>query len=416
MQLVSWDIKLLEDFHNFDSVVAMIQRNPNFTRLSANYLFPEITRRKKLFLETSPTADLISLGIGDTTEPIPPFIVDALTEAARQLGTKEGYSGYGPEQGQEALRQAIAHQIYKGIVSADDIFISDGAKCDIGRLQLLFGPNVFMAVQDPSYPVYVDGSLMQGVKKIVPLPCHPNNHFWPDLENTERTDLIYWCSPNNPTGAVSTKAQLKELVDFAKANQSIILFDSAYANYIQDPSIPRSIFEIPGAESVALEMGSFSKLAGFSGVRLGWTVVPAALKFNDGSSVKADWKRLISTIFNGASNISQAGGMAVLSEEGLQQVEELIQYYLKNAKLIKQALIDAGYQVFGGENAPYLWVKVPDKTSWEAFQRFLENSHLVTTPGSGFGPMGEGYLRFSAFGHRDRILKAVERISEKILA
>lgn len=389
----------------------MVDRNQNFTKLSPTYLFPEINRRKKIFLEKYPTAEIISLGVGDTSEPIPPTITASLTSAAHLLGTISGYSGYGPEQGQELLRQRIASQLYNNIVSPDDIIISDGAKCDIGRLQMLFGPSASMAVQDPAYPVYVDGSLMQGVTKLIPLPCSPENNFWPNLNKTERTDLIYWCSPNNPTGAVSTKEQLTELVKFAKNNRSIILFDAAYANYIQDPSIPRSIFEIAGAEEVALEIGSFSKLAGFSGVRLGWTIVPEALKYSDGSSVKADWKRLISTIFNGASNISQAGGLAVLSKEGMLEIEDLIQFYLKNVSLIKDVLVNKGFQVYGGTHAPYLWVKMAGKKSWDAFQELLEKTHLITTPGSGFGPQGEGFLRFSAFGHREKILKAVERLN-----
>lgn len=388
----------------------MTQRNPHFSQLATHYLFPEINRRKKLFLEKHPGATLISLGVGDTTEPIPPSIAAELTEAAKRLGTREGYSGYGPEQGQELLRQKIAQHFYQETISPDDIFISDGAKCDIGRLQLLFGPNTSMTVQDPAYPVYVDGSLMQGIQEIVRLPCSPQNHFWPNLNGCKRTDLIYWCSPNNPTGAVSTKSQLTELVRFAQANRSIILFDAAYSNYIRDPAVPRSIFEIEGAREVAIEIGSFTKLAGFSGVRLGWTAVPSELRFGDGSSVKADWKRLISTIFNGASSISQAGGIAALQPEGIIEIKGLTDFYLENAAIIKKALINKGYRVYGGDHAPYLWVSYPEKTSWEAFQELLEKAHVVTTPGSGFGPAGEGFLRFSAFGHRESILEAASRI------
>lgn len=389
----------------------MTQRNSNFTRLSSTYLFPEITKRKKQFLEQFPNAEIISLGIGDTTEPIPNSITHALTQSAQKLGTFEGYSGYGPEQGQELLRKQIAEQFYHGKIDADDVFISDGAKCDIGRLQMLFGPHISMAVQNPAYPVYIDGSLMQGVQKLISLPCTSENQFWPDFNYVERTDLIYWCSPNNPTGAVSTKEQLEELVAFAKKNRSIIIFDAAYACYIQDPRIPRTIYDIKGAEEVAIEVGSFTKIAGFSGVRLGWSVVPEALKYDDDHSVKADWKRLISTIFNGASNISQGGGLGVLNQEGLDEIEELINFYLFNTQLIKGALEKKNYQVYGGKNAPYLWVKIPGKKSWEAFQDFLEKAHIVTTPGSGFGTEGEGFLRFSAFGHRENILKAVERIN-----
>jgi len=388
----------------------MTQRNPSFTVLSQNYLFPEVAKRKKLFLEQHPGVQLINLSIGDTTEPIPGCIAEELAAAANRLGTATGYSGYGPEQGMESLRTQIANYLYKGIVSADDLFISDGAKCDLGRLQLLFGPEVSIAVPDPAYPVYLDGSLLQGVKKITFMPFTPENNFWPDLAQVKGMDLIYWCSPNNPTGSISSKEQLTLLVAHAKANGSIIIFDAAYAGYIQDPSLPRSIFEIPGAEEVAIEVGSFSKLAGFSGIRLGWTIVPAALKYRDGTSVKADWKRLISTIFNGASNIAQAGGLAVLTDTGMQAVQRTIQFYLENTALLKQALQKLGHNVYGGTHTPYLWVRFPEKESWTAFQEVLEKYHLVTTPGSGFGKAGEGFLRFSAFGHRETILAAISRL------
>nr|MBA3816945.1 LL-diaminopimelate aminotransferase [Parachlamydiaceae bacterium] len=294
----------------------MTKRNENLKQLSANYLFPEINRRKQLFLEQSPHASLISLGIGDTTEPIPHSISSGLAAAASQLGTLKGYSGYGPEQGIKSLRDAIASKLYRNIVSAEDVFISDGAKCDIGRLQQLFGKEVTVAVQDPAYPVYVDGSLLQGVKQFVYLPCTPENNFWPEWDNSPRTDLIYICSPNNPTGTVATRKQLEELIALAKKNHSIIIYDAAYANYIRDPALPSSIFEIKGADEVAIEVNSFSKLAGFTGVRLGWTVIKDALKYEDGTSVKADWKRVVSTIFNGASNIAQAGGLSVLADQG----------------------------------------------------------------------------------------------------
>ncbi len=390
----------------------MTKRNPNFARLTATYLFPEIARRKKAFLAQHPKAALINLGVGDTTTPIVPYIAEALTCAAARLGTQEGYSGYGPEHGIPELRRHIAQQIYGNKVSQEDVFISDGAKCDIGRLQKLFGPNASIAVQDPTYPVYLDGSLLEGVSDIKFLPCAPENNFWPDWQLAPRTDLIYWCSPNNPTGIVATHAQLKELVAFAKHNRSIILFDAAYANYIQDASLPRSIYEIAGADEVAIEIGSFSKLAGFSGIRLGWTVVPQGLKYEDGLPVKADWQRLTSTIFNGASNISQQGGLAVLQPQGMQEVKAVIRFYLENVALLKEALQARGFTVFGGEHAPYLWTKFPGYTSWQAFQLLLEKSHLITTPGSGFGPQGEGFLRLSAFSQREDILEAAARLSK----
>ena len=391
-----------------------MKRNPHLAMLKANYLFPEINLRKKQFLALHPEAALISLGIGDTTEPIPQSIAMALADASTGLGTVDGYSGYGPEQGKIALREQIASKIYSHIVQPEEVFVSDGAKCDLGRLQMLFGNDISIAVQDPAYPVYIEGSLIQGVKKIISLPCCPENHFFPDLGVAPRTDLIYFCSPNNPTGAVATRSQLEKLVRFAESNRSIIIFDSAYANYIQDPLIPKSIFEIEGAKKVAIEISSFSKLAGFTGVRLGWTVIPNELKYDDGASVKADWNRLTSTIFNGASNIAQAGGCAVLDEDGLQEIASLSKFYLENAKIIKETLKDLGYEVFGGENAPYLWVRFKGQNSWDVFQQFLEQYHIVTTPGSGFGPEGEGYIRFTAFGHRKDILRAAARLKNHV--
>lgn len=388
----------------------MVKRNPCFTHLSSTYLFPEINRRKKEFLEQHPDAALISLGVGDTTEPLPPFVSQELVSAAKRMGTREGYIGYGPEHGLESLRHKIAQQIYHGRVHHDDIFISDGAKCDIGRLQHLFGSNVTIAVQDPAYPVYVDGSLLHGVKKITYLPCLPENDFFPDWSAAPKTDLIYFCSPNNPTGAVATHAQLKELVDHAKKQQAVILFDSAYASYIQDANLPRSIFEIDGADEVAIEIGSFSKLAGFSGLRLGWTVVSDALRYADGGSVKHDWKRLTSTIFNGASIVTQLGGLAVLENAGMREVAKLVDFYLGNAALIKSALQGGGLSVFGGRDAPYLWARFPGRNSWDVFQELLEKAHLITTPGSGFGPAGDEFVRFSAFGHRAAIELAVKRL------
>lgn len=389
-----------------------MKRNPNMASLKANYLFPEINMRKKQFLAENPDAALISLGIGDTTEPIPETIVKALVIASANLGTSQGYTGYGPEQGIKALREKIAARIYSDLVLADEIFVSDGAKCDLGRLQMLFGNQISIAVQDPAYPVYIDGSLIQGVAEIISMPCLPENQFFPDLSKMPRTDLIYFCSPNNPTGAAATRDQLEQLVAFAKKNHSIIIFDSAYANYIQDSSIPKSIYEINGAKDVAIEIASFSKLAGFTGVRLGWAVVPEELKYEDGHSIRADWNRITSTIFNGASNIAQAGGFAVLEEAGLSEIKKLTQFYMENARIIKVTLERLGHEVFGGVNAPYLWVRFKGKKSWDMFQHFLSRYHLVTTPGAGFGPAGEGFLRFTAFGHRETILKAVERLKE----
>ncbi len=388
-----------------------MKRNANMSLLKTSYLFPEVNQRKRQFLAQHPDAQLISLGIGDTTQPIPEFIAKALKEASVRLGTKEGYSGYGSEQGAPILREKIAAKLYHNLIKPEDVFVSDGAKCDIGRLQMLFGRDITIAIQDPSYPVYVDGSLIQGVKEIIPMPCSPENHFFPDLAALPRTDLIYFCSPNNPTGAVATRAQLESLVRCAQKNRSIIIFDSAYSSYIQDPSLPKSIYEIEGAKQVAIEISSFSKLAGFTGIRLGWTIVPEELKYDDGSSVKADWNRVTSTIFNGASNIAQAGGCAVLEEQGLREVSHLVKYYLENARIIKETIEKLGLKVFGGDNAPYLWIRFEGQKSWDIFQQFLDRFHIVTTPGSGFGPTGEGYIRLTAFGQRENILVATKRLS-----
>lgn len=387
-----------------------MKRNPHLAQLKSNYLFPEVNARKQKFLSENPEAKLISLGVGDTTEPIPVSSAKRMSLTAGNLGTREGYTGYGPEKGSQLLREKIAAKLYKNIIHADEVFISDGAKCDIGRLQALFGSDISIAVQDPAYPVYIDGSLIHGVKTIVPIPCTPENKFFPDLNILPRTDLIYFCSPNNPTGAVATKDQLQKLVNFAKQNRSIIIFDSAYANFIRDPQLPKSIYEVEGAREVAIEISSFSKLAGFTGVRLGWTIVPNELKFDDGTSVKADWSRLTSTIFNGASNIAQQGGIAVLEDEGLQSVAQLTDYYLKNVEILKETFLELQYEVYGGDNAPYLWVRFEGQNSWEVFQMFLEKYHLVTTPGSGFGKEGEGFVRFTAFGSRENVLEACSRL------
>ncbi|MBA2728865.1 MAG: LL-diaminopimelate aminotransferase [Parachlamydiaceae bacterium] len=389
-----------------------MQRNPHLQKLKNQYLFPEITSRKNLFIEKNPEASLISLGIGDTTEPIPEYITESLSKNAAALGTIEGYSGYGAPQGLHSLRESIAAKVYSQKIHFNEVFISDGAKCDLGRLQMLFGNKVSIAVQDPAYPVYIDGSIIQGVETIILMPCTPENDFFPNLKELQRTDLIYFCSPNNPTGATATRQQLEQLVAFAVKNHSIIIFDAAYANFIQDSSLPKSIYEIEGAKQVAIEIGSFSKLAGFTGVRLGWTVVPDELKYDDGSSVKSDWNRLISTVFNAASNISQHGGQAVLEPKGWEEVQKLTKFYMENAKILKSTLEELGYAVFGGVHAPYMWVSTQGQKSWDTFHHFLERYHLITTPGSGFGPSGEGFIRLTAFGKREDILTAADRLKK----
>lgn len=401
----------------------MVSRNKHLSKLPAGYLFPEIARRRREFMAAHPHARVISLGIGDTTEPLTPHITAGLLKAASALSTPQGYSGYGDEQGMTALRHAVAEKIYRGLVSGDEVFISDGAKPDTGRLQMLFGAEVSVAVQDPSYPVYVDSAVIIGqtggfneqtrqFDGIVYLPCTPENGFFPDLSTTPRTDLIFFCSPNNPTGAVATREQLAALIAFAQANRSIIIYDAAYAQYIRDPQLPRSIFELPGARRVALEVNSFSKSIGFTGVRLGWTVVPEELCFDDGTPVRKDWNRITTTVFNGASNIVQHGGLASLDDAGLAEMRATVDYYMENARILRQALLVMGLPVYGGEHAPYLWVRMRGRGSWEAFAEILEKAHVVCTPGVGFGPAGEGFVRFSAFGHRDAIEEAVERLAQ----
>lgn len=391
----------------------MIKRNPHFYQLKTHYLFPEINQRKNQFLERFPNASLINLGIGDTTLPIPEWISLGMAEEAMKLATQTGYRGYSPESGSQELRALIAQKLYHNFIDKDSVFVSDGAKCDIGRLQVLFGNTISIALQNPTYPVYLDGSLIMGVKDIHFLACNESNGFFPDLEKTKRTDVIYFCSPNNPTGSAATFKELKALVDFAKHNGSLILFDSAYSSFIQDPSLPKSIYEIPGAKEVAIEIGSFSKMVGFTGVRLGWTVVPDELRYASGESIKADWKRLFSTLFNGASILAQKGGILSLSEKGMHNIRELNAYYLQNAQLLKNTLTQLGLTVFGGDNAPYLWVKFKKQSSWDTFQYLLENFHLITTPGSGFGSEGEGYIRLSAFSLRAHVLEAIDRLEKQ---
>lgn len=388
----------------------MVKRNPNFWRLSESYLFPEVMRRVRQCRAERPEVELISLSIGDTSEPLTKAPVEGLKQQAEQMATRAGYKGYGSEQGDPALRQRIAEVFYRGRITPDEVFVSDGAKCDIGRLQVLFGQTTRLAVQDPTYPVYVDTSMVIGNSGITYLPCGEENGFFPDLFTLPQVDLLYLCSPNNPTGSVATKEQLQSLVSWAKQQGSFIIFDAAYSGFIQDPELPRSIYEIEGADEVAIEVSSFSKLFGFTGVRLGWTVIPYKLRFAGGESVHQDFTRLITTFFNGASVIAQAGGTAALSEKGLVEMQQTLAFYLENARLIRKALENKGLVVQGGINAPYLWVKCGSKPSWDLFQSLMETTGVITTPGSGFGPHGEGYLRFSAFGNRSHILKAVERI------
>ncbi|KAK9828942.1 hypothetical protein WJX72_002939 [[Myrmecia] bisecta] len=401
-----------------------LKRNENIGKLQAGYLFPEIARRRRAHQDKHPDAKVISLGIGDTTEPIPKLIADAMQKAAAGLGTLAGYSGYGAEQGRGELREGICNAFYSSCGrKPHEIFVSDGSKCDIGRLQMMFGCEQRVAVQDPSYPVYVDSSVIMGMTgnynasttsfdNIEYMVCQPDNDFFPDLSKVAPTDLIFFCSPNNPTGAAATRQQLTELVAFAKKNGSIIVYDAAYALYISDDNCPKSIFEIPGAEECAIETCSFSKYAGFTGVRLGWTVVPEQLRYADGSPVIADFNRIMTTVFNGASIVAQAGGLACVQPEGLAEMQQLVHFYKENADILRQTFLDMGFKVYGGKNAPYVWVGFPGKPSWDVFADILEKCNIVTTPGSGFGPAGEGFVRASAFGHRKDILEAVERFKK----
>ncbi len=398
----------------------MVKSNPHIRNLSGNYLFPEVKKRALDLLHTKPDAKLIFLSIGDTTEAIPPSITQSMVQKAIAMGTDIGYEGYGKEQGLDSLRKLISETYYKGLITPEEVFVADGAKCDIARLQMLFGGDVVTAVQDPSYPVYVDTSVIIGqagskkgsyYDRLVYLPCVAENNFFPQLnDQTPPFDLLYFCNPNNPTGAICTKEQLTELVSFVRKRGAFLIYDAAYSVYIQEDAFPRTIFEIPGAKDVAIEINSFSKIVGFTGLRLSWTVVPKDLFFEDGYTVITDWNRIMTTCFNGPSIITQHGGLAALSSEGLKSIKMLVQFYMDNAMLLKDHFTRKDYTVFGGTHAPYLFLKTQNMSSWEAFDYFLHKYNIVTTPGSGFGPSGEGYLRLSAFGKRATIEEALQRL------
>ncbi|KAI8532245.1 hypothetical protein RHMOL_Rhmol11G0198000 [Rhododendron molle] len=403
-----------------------VARNPNMERLRNNYLFPEISTREMEHIKKYPNEEVISLGIGDTTAPIPDIIASAMSDYARSLSTPEGYRGYGAEQGNKALRQAIAQAFYGDLaVKGTEVFVSDGSQCDISRIQLLLGSEMTIAVQDPSFPAYIDSSVIIGqagdfhpktgkYRNIEYMKCGPQNHFFPDLWNTPRTDIIFFCSPNNPTGHAASREQLELLIEFARENGSIIVYDIAYAAYITDGS-PRSIYEIPGAREVAIEVSSFSKSAGFTGVRLGWTVVPDELLYSNGFPVVNDFNRIICTCFNGASNIAQAGGLACLSPEGVSARRSVVDYYKENAQILLDTFSYLGLKAYGGVNAPYVWVHFPGLRSWDVFSEILGKTHIITVPGSGFGPGGEEFIRVTAFGHRETILEASTRLKSLFL-
>lgn len=405
----------------------MVQINENYLKLKAGYLFPEIARRVAAFAEANPEAPIIKLGIGDVTEPLPQACRDAMVQAVQDLGDRASFKGYGPEQGYGWLREAIAaHDFQKRgcAIDASEIFISDGSKCDTGNILDIFGDHNTIAVTDPVYPVYVDTNVMAGhtgpasdrgeYGGLVYLPISAENDFTAQIPS-DKVDLIYLCFPNNPTGAVASREHLQAWVDYALAHGSIILFDAAYEAFITDPSLPHSIYEIPGAERCAIEFRSFSKNAGFTGTRCAFTVVPKALtvEASDGSTVELWklWNRRQSTKFNGVSYIVQRGAEAVYSEAGQAQTQALVAFYLENAQIIREQLTAAGLQVYGGVNAPYVWVKTPNGlSSWDFFDKLLHNCHVVGTPGSGFGAAGEGYFRISAFNSRDNVNEAMARI------
>ncbi len=405
----------------------MAKINENYLKLQAGYLFPEIGRRVSEFIEANPDKKVIKMGIGDVTQPLVPSVVKAFHEGVDEMAKGETFKGYGPEQGYAFLREAIAKNSYhdKGIdISADEIFVSDGSKCDTGNIQDIFGNNNKIAVCDPSYPVYVDTTVMSGktgvcqsngyYDGIIYMPCNEENGFIPDFPS-EIPDLIFLCYPNNPTGTVASKEELKKWVDYATKNRSIILYDAAYEAFITEDGIPHSIYEIEGAKKVAIEFRSFSKTAGFTGTRCAITVIPDELVAYDSEgkshSVKALWNRRQSTKFNGVSYPVQKAAAATYTAEGKKEVAEIIEYYLENARIMKESLLGIGYEVFGGVNAPYIWVKTKDNaTSWDFFDKVLNEANVVGTPGSGFGPAGEGYFRFSAFADRENVLEAMERI------
>ncbi len=405
----------------------MVQVNDSYLRLKAGYLFPEIARRVKAFTEAHPAAAVIRLGIGDVTEPLPAACREAMQQAIEAMGTREGFHGYGPEQGYGWLREAIARHDFQSRgceVSAEEIFVSDGSKCDSSNILDILGAGNRIAVTDPVYPVYVDSNVMAGrtgdadgggrYGGLTYLPITAVNGFVAPLPE-QPVDLIYLCFPNNPTGAVATREQLKQWVDYALANDALILFDAAYEAFISDPELPHSIYEIEGARRCAIEFRSFSKNAGFTGTRCAFTVVPRGLIGTTTAGEPVElwglWNRRQSTKFNGVSYIVQRGAEAVYSPEGQQQVRALIRFYMENAAIIRRELEAAGLQVYGGQQAPYVWIKTPDGLdSWGFFDHLLGQAHVVGTPGSGFGAAGEGYFRLSAFNSRANVDEAMRRI------
>ncbi len=395
----------------------MIQANPHYSELSDTYLFVTIARKVEEFKKVNPDRPLIRMGIGDVVFPLAPSVARAFSEAALAMATPEGFRGYGPEQGYSELREAIARIDYrdKGVdVDPSEIFISDGSKCDVGHIQELFAPGIHVGIPDPVYPVYRDSNIMAGRKDFIHLiPATRQNGMVP-LPPSEPLDLVYLCSPNNPTGAVLSRDQLASWVEYALRNKALLLFDAAYAAYIQDSELPRSIFEIPGARDCALEFRSLSKSAGFTGVRCAYTVVPKELRIaSQDSTVRVWdlWNRRQSTLFNGVSWPVQAAALAVYSEQGQHETGSQVAAYLENARMLANFFRDRGYEVYGGDNAPYVWVYL-GRDSWEAFDLFLNKAAVVVTPGSGFGDQGQGFVRFSAFQTPEKVQQAVDALKD----
>ena len=401
----------------------MVRINENYLKLPGSYLFSQIAKKVADFKEKNPDKEVISLGIGDVTKPLAPAIIDALHKAVDEMGNAETFRGYAPDLGYAFLRDVIAKNDYKEKccdINADEIFISDGAKCDSGNIQEIFALDNTIAVCDPVYPVYVDTNVMAGrtgvynaerenFDGVIYMPCTKENGFVPELPKEEPA-IIYLCFPNNPTGSAITKSQLQEWVDYANRVGAVIIYDAAYEAYISQAEIPHSIYECEGARGCAIELRSFSKNAGFTGVRLGFTVIPKDVKCK-GVSLHSLWARRHGTKYNGAPYIIQRAGAAVYSPEGKAQLKAQVDGYMENARAIYTGLKEAGYQVFGGQNAPYIWLRTPDQmTSWEFFDYLLTKAHVVGTPGSGFGSCGEGYFRLTAFGTRENTLEAIARI------
>ena len=408
----------------------MIKINENFLELQDSYLFSTIAKKISEFQKENPEKKIIKLGIGDVTKPIVPAITDAMKNAIDEMGKLETFKGYGPEQGYDFLREKIVKYDYTSRnveIDVDEIFVSDGAKCDCGNIGDILSDDNIVAITDPVYPVYLDTNIMAGrsgkfnsktgkYENIVYIPATSENNFKPELPK-QKVDMIYLCFPNNPTGTTINKDELKKWVEYAKENKAIILFDSAYEAYISEEDVPHTIYEIEGAKEVAIEFRSFSKTAGFTGVRCAYAVVPKQLKgyTEDGEEISLNklWNRRQTTKFNGVSYITQKAAEAVYSEEGQNQIKENINYYMNNAKIIREGLIEAGYTVYGGVNAPYIWLKVPEGiSSWEFFDKLLKEANVVGTPGVGFGPSGEGYFRLTAFGTKENTEEAIRRIKQ----